>query len=156
MVFFWFGCLIQRYQLCIYSILIIYFKILSIHGWCFYCCNETPWPKTSYRGKDWFCLHFYMNVHQRKSGQELTYLEARAAAEVMEGVLPGLLSLACSACFLIKPRITIPGLAPPTMGWTLTIKSQIKKMLYRLAHSLILQKHIPYFCSLLSDDNSLT
>lgn len=82
-------------------ILIIYFKILSIHGWCFYCCNETPWPKTSYRGKDWFCLHFYMNVHQRKSGQELTYLEARAAAEVMEGVLPGLLSLACSACFVI-------------------------------------------------------
>jgi hypothetical protein len=30
--------------------------------------------------------------------------------------LTGLLPLACSACFLIEPMTTSPGMAPPTMG----------------------------------------
>jgi len=34
-------------------------------------------------------------------------------------LLTGLLLLACSACFLMEPKITSPGMAPPTMGWTL-------------------------------------
>jgi len=31
-------------------------------------------------------------------------------------LLTGLLPQACSACFLIEPKITSPGMAPPTMG----------------------------------------
>jgi hypothetical protein len=31
-------------------------------------------------------------------------------------LLTGLLPLACSACFLIEPKTTSPGMAPPTMG----------------------------------------
>jgi len=38
--------------------------------------------------------------------------EAGADAETMEGCY----LLACSACFLIEPRTTSPGMAPPTMG----------------------------------------
>ena len=33
------------------------------------------------------------------------------------------------------------GMAPPTMGWALAHPSQIKKMPYRLAYSLILWRH---------------
>jgi hypothetical protein len=44
--------------------------------------------------------------------------EAGAAAEAMKDdtsclVSPGLFPLACSACFLIEPKITSPGMAPP-------------------------------------------
>jgi hypothetical protein len=45
-------------------------------------------------------------------------------------LLTGLLPLACSACFLIEPRTTSPGLAPPTMGWALPSWSLIKKTPY--------------------------
>jgi hypothetical protein len=31
-------------------------------------------------------------------------------------LLTGLLPLACSACFLIEPKTTSPGMEPPTMG----------------------------------------
>ena len=38
--------------------------------------------------------------------------EAGAGAEAMEECY----LLACSACSLIEPKTTIPGMAPPTMG----------------------------------------
>jgi len=71
-----------------------------------------------------YSSHFHIAVHsQRKSGQELTEgrnLEAGADAEAMEGVLlTGLLSLACSGCFVIELRTTSQGMAPPTMGWAI-------------------------------------
>ena len=40
-------------------------------------------------------------------------LEAGVDAETMEG------NLACSACFLIEPRTTRPGMTAPIMGWAL-------------------------------------
>ena len=43
-------------------------------------------------------------------------------------LLTGLLSMACSACLLKKPRATSPGMALPTMGWALPYQSLIKKM----------------------------
>jgi hypothetical protein len=44
-------------------------------------------------------------------------------------VLPtGLLPIACSACSLIPPRTTSPGLVPPTVSEALPCKSLIKKM----------------------------
>jgi hypothetical protein len=42
--------------------------------------------------------------------------EAGADAEAMEGCY----LLACSACFLIEPRTTSPGMAPLTIGWALS------------------------------------
>jgi hypothetical protein len=66
-------------------------------------------------GKDLFSLHIHIAVHQRKSGQELTQgrkLEAEVDAESMEGCC----LLACSTCFLIGPKTTSPGIAPPTIG----------------------------------------
>jgi hypothetical protein len=77
-------------------------------------------PKLGRKGL--FRLHFHMAVHhQRKSGQELKWgrnLEAGADAEAgCEGVLlTGLLPKVCSACSLIEPRTTSPGMAPPTMA----------------------------------------
>ncbi|KRY94820.1 hypothetical protein T4B_1409, partial [Trichinella pseudospiralis] len=76
--------------------------------------------KASWGEKGLFGLGFHLTVHhQRKSEQELEQgrnLEAGADAEFMkERVLViGLLLLACSACFLIEPRTTSPGMAPPT------------------------------------------
>ena len=43
--------------------------------------------------------------------------------------LCGLLSL-----FLMEPRITSPGVAPPTMGWALPHQSLHNKMPYRLVY----------------------
>jgi hypothetical protein len=36
------------------------------------------------------------------------------------GATTGSIPLACSACFLIEPRNTSPGMAPPTIDWTFT------------------------------------
>jgi hypothetical protein len=73
--------------------------------------------EASWGGKDLFSLHFHTAVHhRRKSGLELTQgrgLEAGADAEAMEWCW------VCSSCFLIEPRTTCPGMAPPTMVWAL-------------------------------------
>jgi hypothetical protein len=52
-------------------------------------------------------------------------------------LLTGLLLVACSACFLIEPRTTSPGMAPPTMGWALPHQTLIMKM----PTSWILRRH---------------
>jgi len=51
-------------------------------------------------------------------------------------LLTGLLPLACSACSLIEPKTTSPGMAPPTRGWVLHPWSLIEKMSYILHHVL--------------------
>jgi hypothetical protein len=52
--------------------------------------------------------------HWGQAGQELRE-EPRGWAEVEATVLLRILfSMACSACFLIEPRTTSPGVAPPT------------------------------------------
>jgi hypothetical protein len=49
----------------------------------------------------------------------------------------GLLILACSACFVIKPKNSSPELGPPTIGLVLPYQSLIKKkILHRLASKL--------------------
>ena len=97
----------------------------------FYCWDETPWPKQL----QWYRVYLaysYVHItvyHWRKSGQKLTQsrsLETGADVEAMEGYC----LLACSACFLIEPRTTSLGMAPPTMGWALPHQSLIKKMPY--------------------------
>lgn len=56
-------------------------------------------------------------------------------------LLTGLLLVACSACFLIEPRSTSPGMALPTIGRTLPHQSQIKKMPNKLTYSPVLWEH---------------
>lgn len=41
--------------------------------------------------------------------------------------LTGLLLMTHSACFLIQPRTTCLGMAPPTVGWALPHQPLIKK-----------------------------
>jgi len=45
-------------------------------------------------------------------------------------LLTGLLPQACTDCFLIEPKTTSSGMAPPTMGWVLPPWSLTEKMLY--------------------------
>jgi hypothetical protein len=66
-------------------------------------------------------------------------------------LLTGLLLTVCSACFLIKPRTTSPGMAPPTIGWALPHQSPIKKIPY----SWVLWGHFLNRGPLLSDSSSL-
>jgi hypothetical protein len=49
--------------------------------------------------------------------------EAEADAEAMEECC----LLACSACFLIEPRTTSSGMAPPTTSWAFLYQLLIKK-----------------------------
>lgn len=42
-------------------------------------------------------------------------------------LLTSLLSLACSASFVIAPRTTSPGVAPPTMFWDLPNNHQLRE-----------------------------
>ena len=58
-------------------------------------------------------------------------------------LLTGLFPMACSACWLIEPRKTNPGMTPPTMGWALPYKSLIKKTPYRPAYSHLLEAFSP-------------
>jgi hypothetical protein len=66
-------------------------------------------------------------------------------------LLTGLLTMACSACFLIELRTTNQ-MAPLTLCWTLPNGSLVKKMPYGLSYSLILWRHFLNWGSLLSDD----
>jgi hypothetical protein len=110
--------------------------------------------KASWGGKDVFVLYFPIVVHHwRKSGQELKQgrnLKAGAAAEAI-GLFTGLFLLAYSAYFLIEPRITCPGMAIPTMKWTLPHLSLIKKMPYRQ----ILWRYPLNWGSLFSDNSAV-
>ena len=53
----------------------------------------------------------------RNSIRAGTWRQELIDAEALEGLLTGLHLVACSACFLIAPRTTFPGMALPTMGW---------------------------------------
>jgi hypothetical protein len=75
------------------------------------------------------CTSILLFITKRKSGRELKQcrIQAEAGAEAMEGCgLLSLLHMACSACFHLEPRTIIPGIALPTVDWSLPI-SHYKK-----------------------------
>ena len=82
----------------------------------FYHQDETGGPKISCGGRGLFGLHLHAKVHHgRKLQKKLKQGRdqgAGAAAEDMEGCC----LLACSACFLVEPRTTSPGVVPATVG----------------------------------------
>jgi hypothetical protein len=58
-------------------------------------------------------------------------LEAGASEETLEGCcLLAFFIITCLVCFLIDPRATSPGVAPPTIGWVLPHQSLRKKVPY--------------------------
>jgi hypothetical protein len=59
-------------------------------------------------------------------------------------LLTGLLPLACSACFLIEPKITSPDMAPPTMGPPALITNWKKKCLTAGSHGGISLPEAPF------------
>lgn len=49
-------------------------------------------------------------------------------------LLTDLLIMVCTACLLIEPRITSPGVTLLTMSWAFPHQSLIKNMPYRIAN----------------------
>ena len=76
--------------------------------------------KSSPRGKGLFSLYFQIIVSSSlevvKTGVQAG-LRGRIWYRGHWSRLTGLLHMTCKPCFLIEPRITSPGIAPPTMGW---------------------------------------
>ena len=89
------------------------------------------------KGFIWLTLpHHCSSLKEVRTGAQICRnLETGADADAKEGCC----LLACSACFVIEPRVTSLGVAPPTMGLALPLQSLIKKMLCRLVNSPILQ-----------------
>lgn len=100
--------------------------------------------------KGLFDLHFQIPIHHwRKPGQELKKgreLEVGADAEATDRVLLTalLLPVACSTNFLIEPRTSSPGMAPPRVGFILSHQSLIKKQLTAGSHGSIFSTEDPF------------
>lgn len=112
--------------------------------------------KRNWRGKDLFCLHLYITLHdQRKSGQQVK--QGRGWQELMKRLWR------CAADWFARHglvnlflRGSKPGMAPPAIGWYISHESLTKKMSYSLVYTFILRKRFLNSRSLLSDDFSLS
>ena len=107
-----------------------------------------------------FGLPFHIIVHHwRKLGQGLRTDQEPGGRSWFRGqervLLSGLLLMAWSPCFLIQPRTSSPGVAPPTMGWALLHQSPTEKMTYWFAYSPVLGKSFLSWSSFPSDDSSV-
>lgn len=95
------------------------------------------------------CLSWWKSRRELKQGR---ILEARADAETMEGCyLLACFSWLAQMAFLQKPGPSAPGWSHAQ--WTVLLNQLlIKKILYKLAYSLIIWKHFVNWGSFLSDD----
>ena len=109
----------------------------------FSCCDETPWPKASWGGKNLSCLQL-----QGRNLEVVTDAEAwrSAAYWLTPHSLLGLL------CYIIQDHQSRDGYHPQ---WALLHQSQIGKMSHSFAYSQILWGYFLNWNSLLSDDSSL-
>jgi hypothetical protein len=88
--------------------------------------------KASWGGKGLFGLPFSLlfiieGSQELKQGRDLEAgADASWRGDAFMGA--GLFPMACSACFLIEPRTTSPGMISPTMGWAFPLESLIEKM----------------------------
>jgi hypothetical protein len=80
-----------------------------------YCCDKEHNQKATWGG-NYFILQFAIH-YGRQLKKELKYLKAETEAETMEKCC--VLHVACLAYFLIEPRTTCPGVAPPPTIWAL-------------------------------------
>ena len=113
---------------------------------------QTSWPRSTWGGKGLFGLHFHTAVHHQGSQDwNSSRSGSRSWCRGHGGMFfTGLLSLACSACFLIKPKTTSPEMVPPTRGPPPLIWSLIEKMPY----SWISWRHFLNWSSFLCDNSS--
>ena len=121
----------------------------------FYCYDERPcpWSKLGRKGFIWLIPLDHSLSMEEVRAETQAGLEPGGRSWCSghgEELLTDLLPMACSACFLIEPRTTSPGMAPPTRGWTCLHQSITKKMPY----SWILWRHFLNWGSL-SDNSSL-
>jgi hypothetical protein len=85
-----------------------------------YCYAKTLCPEATWGGKSWFTLLILGYSPFRK---------AKVEPEAGAGEIAYWLSLmASSACFIIHPKTTCPGVATSTVGWSLPHQSLIKKV----------------------------
>ena len=113
-------------------------------SWSYCCHDETPWPKVSWKGKCLFDLHFHVTVHHwRKSGQELRQDPGgRSRCRGHGGVLlTGLLSRACSACFLRAHRTQSPAVALTSVSQAFPHQSSLEKVHHWFSHRFIWWGH---------------
>jgi len=110
---------------------------------------QTSWPRSKLGRKGCIQLtlpHGCSSPKKVRTGTQAGQ-EAGADAEAMEGCY----WLPYSACSLIEPKTTSPGMAPPTMGWVLLPWSLVDKMPY----SWISWRHFLNWGSFLCDNFSL-
>ena len=110
--------------------------------------------KATWGGKGYISLNSQVILHHwgkssRNSRQEVMQKPWRNSVSC-------LLPIACSACFLLAPRTTCPGVATPTVGWALPDPPLIKKMHHRLAQKPIWCRHFVNGDSLFSEDCTLS
>jgi hypothetical protein len=99
--------------------------------------------KASWRRKDLFWLtfqHWCPSLKEVRTGSQTAQepgdrVSLRGHRRVL---LTGLLSMACSAWYIIESWTTSPGMEPLTMGWAFPHQPLIKKMPDSLAYSSLL------------------
>jgi hypothetical protein len=87
----------------------------------------------------WFLCPVHISQSTTKASQDRKSMELRrnlevgTEAEAIDGWAFDLFLMACSACFLLDPRTTCHGRAPPTVGWALPHQSLVKNVPHKLA-----------------------
>lgn len=113
---------------------------------------ETPWPKPTQRGKGLLhltsCSPSWWEFRARTLGRN--WIRGYRGA-----LLTGLLTIACSSCFLIQPRNPCPDVTPPTVSLNLPHEWLIKKITQRLAYRPTWWKYFFDWGFLFPDDSSL-
>ena len=87
-----------------------------------YYCDETPWPKATWRTNRLFHLHFQITVKSsegKNSSRAGTWRHMLMCRGHGRTLLTGLLFMAWSACFFIELRSNNLEMVSPTMGWVL-------------------------------------
>jgi hypothetical protein len=88
-----------------------------------YCCDETSWPKATWRGKGLIgSLILNQGLLREAKAQTLRQELMQRPGGVL---LTGWLLVACLACFVIALMTTIPGVSRSTMGWVFFHQSLI-------------------------------
>lgn len=113
----------------------------------FYCYTKTSWPKASW-GKRFIWLLLQYPGKPRHESRGMNWIGGREGTP-----FAGLLSMACSGCSHTQPRITCPGVAPPTLVYVLPRQSLIKKIsphtfTYQSYGNILSSNLTPYYIKL--------
>ena len=103
-------------------------------SWGFYCCIETPGPRSSWGGKSLSASTSTLLFITKGSQVWNSHGAGTGGGSWCRGhwgvVLTVLLPLACSTCLLIEPRTTSSGKGPLIIVWALPLWSLIETVPY--------------------------